>query len=474
MTQSHFKPGLAALVAGLMLTTAGAFAQQSPSDVIDAEFPFEKAVLVDGLESPHEVRAGSDGWIWVTERVGKRLIRVNPADGDTITVHQFDIPDVLEGSQAGVMGFAFHPDFGNGTDQIFVVHTYDDADRIDATRDAEDPYYHLFQKVVRLDYDAASGTVTGATDILTGIPASNDHNSGRIEFAQDGTLLLTVGDQGYNQNANFTRQIEAQRLPTADELKAGDHFAYQGKVLRFNTDGSVPSDNPTLDGVQSHVFTYGHRNAQGLAVGPDGTVYVNEHGPSSDDEINVLVAGGNYGWPYVAGFADDAHYVYANWSAAENAETLEFVQPDAGPPAVVPQVKESEWEGAATMEKPIATLFTVAADVEGDFSYFARPTVGPSSIAFYEGDAVPELAHRLLSTTMKHGALYTIDPAATGDDAVFTNYYLGANRLRDLDIADNGRTIYMVTDPAGGVLDANGVGTDQLEHRGALLVYTAK
>ena len=474
--KSYLNASVAALVAGMVLSAGSAYAKQSPADVIEAEFPFEKSVLVEGLSAPHEIRVGADGQLWVTERIGKRLIRVNSETGDIKTAHEFSIPDVLEGAQTGVMGFAFHPDFGKGTDQIFVVHTYEDAGRTDPTRpDAADPYHRLFQKVVRLDWDAATETVTGSTDVLTGIPANNDHNSGRMVFGKDGKLYLTVGDQGHNQLANYTRPIEAQRLPTAAELAAGDHFAYQGKVLRLNTDGSIPSDNPTIDGVQSHVFTLGHRNAQGIAVGPDGTIYANEHGPSSDDEINVLVSGGNYGWPHVAGHVDDSHFAYGNWSAASvDPSTLTFTQPDQGFPAEVSSQKESEWTGAAGMKTPLATLFTVGADEQFDFSYFARPTVGPSSIEFYDGDAVPQLTNTLLSTTLKHGAIYAIDPAATGDDAKFTKYYLGQNRLRDLEIADGGKTIYIVTDSAGGVLNAAGEGASGLDNPGAILVYKAK
>ena len=474
--KSYLKTGIAATIAGLLLSTSLAQAQQSPSDVIEAAFPFEKSVLVEGLNAPHEIRLGNDGQLWVTERIGKRLVRINPESGAIKVAHEFAIPDVLEGAQTGVMGFAFHPDFGKGTDQIFVVHTYEDAERTDPTRpDAADPYHRLFQKIVRLDWDAATESVTGSTDLLTGIPANNDHNSGRMVFGQDGKLYVTVGDQGHNQLANFTRPIEAQRLPTAAELAAGDHFAYQGKVLRLNTDGSVPGDNPTLDGVQSHIFTLGHRNAQGIAVGPDGTIYANEHGPSSDDEINVLVSGGNYGWPHVAGFADDSHYAYGNWSAASvDPSTLTFNQPEEGFPAEVSSQKESEWAGVADMKAPLATLFTVGADEKHDFSYFARPTVGPSSIAFYEGDAVPELSNRLLSTAMKHGAIYAIDPATAASGAKFTKYYLGENRLRDLEIADGGKTIYVVTDSAGGVLNAAGEGVGELENPGAVLVYKAK
>src|SRR3954469_18817856 len=75
-------------------------------------------------------------------------------------------------------------------------------------------------------------------------------------------------------------------------------------------DGSIPSDNPVIAGVRSHVYSYGHRNPQGLVFGPDGKLYESEHGPNTDDEINLIRAGGNYGWPYVAGYRDDQSYAF--------------------------------------------------------------------------------------------------------------------------------------------------------------------
>lgn len=235
-----------------------------------------------------------------------------------------------------------------------------------------------------LDYDQASGTLSNQTDILTSIPANNDHNSGRMEIGPDGMIYLTVGDMGHNQLVNWCRPIEAQTLPTAEQLEAGDHFAYQGKVLRLNLDGSTPDDNPEIEGVRSHVFSYGHRNPQGLAFGPDGTLYSNEHGPDTDDEINRITAGGNYGWPHVAGQQDDHFYVYARWSeASEPCDSLEWIGPSQGAPEVVPQQTESEWKAPGSHVAPIATLFTVTEPPAGceDFGYFCRPSVGPSSIA---------------------------------------------------------------------------------------------
>ena len=108
----------------------------------------------------------------------------------------------------------------------------------------------------------------------------------------------------------------------------------------LNPDGGIPDDNPVINGVRSHVYTYGHRNPQGLVFVGD-LLFEAEHGPSSDDEINLLVAGGNYGWPHVAGFRDDQGYVYGNWSAAPDCEKLAKSYFPTDIPASVPQQKLS-------------------------------------------------------------------------------------------------------------------------------------
>lgn len=384
------------------------------------------------------------------------------------------MPEITNGAQTGIMGFAFHPDFGS-TPQVFVYVSYKDEARTDPTRpDVADPYHDIFNKVVRLDYDAATGRLSNPTDVLTGIPANNDHNSGRMVIGPDGMIYLTVGDMGHNQLANWCYPIEAQTLPTAEQLGAEDYFAYQGKVLRLNLDGSIPEDNPEIEGVRSHIFSYGHRNPQGIAFAPDGTLYSNEHGPDTDDEINVIRAGGNYGWPHVAGQQDDNFYVHARWSeASEPCAQLEWIGPSQPQPDSVPQQKESEWQAPENYVAPIATMFTVTTPPAGceDFGYFCRPSIGPSSIAWYEGE-VAELNGRLLSTAMKHGSIYAFDPAA-GEGAGFTRYYLGMNRPRDIEIADGGRTIYLLTDSEGGVQTPEGQGAAGLENAGAILVYTA-
>ena len=99
-------------------------------------------------------------------------------------------------------------------------------------------------------------------------------------------------------------------------MQAQDWSSYWGKILRIDLDGGIPSDNPAINGVRSHIYSYGHRNQLGLAFAPGGLLYESEHGPSSDDEVNLILPGRNYGWPHVAGHRDDKAYTYANWSAS--------------------------------------------------------------------------------------------------------------------------------------------------------------
>ncbi len=146
-------------------------------------------------------------------------------------------------------------------------------------------------------------------------------------------------------------------LPTAEQIAAQNWTAYEGKVLRMNPDGSIPEDNPVINGVKSHIFTYGHRNHQGIAVGPNGDLYVSEHGDKTDDEFNLLEAGGNYGWPNVAGYQDGKAYQFANWSAAENCEEIDFANIEPFPSSV-PMVNESELNASANHAPLVNTLYT--------------------------------------------------------------------------------------------------------------------
>src|SRR5688572_2033025 len=269
---------------------------------------FSMRVVTTGLENPWEIAWGPDNQLWVTERRGKRVTRINPADGmKSIAVR---IPEVHESvGQDGLLGMALNPGLlqGTGNDYVYVAFTYDDS-----------PGPNLLRRIAvrRYRYDSRSRTLGAPLDLLTGLPSHDDHVSGRLIFGPDEKLYVSVGDQGSNFGANRCNLNRAQELPSQTEINAKDWTKYQGKILRLNLDGSIPRDNPLVAGVRSHIYSYGHRNPQGLVFGPDQKFYAAEHGPSSDDEVNLIEAGKNYGWPYVAGFNDDKGYVYGNWSAS--------------------------------------------------------------------------------------------------------------------------------------------------------------
>ena len=224
-------------------------------------------------------------------------------------------------------------------------------------------------------------------NVIAGLPAGNDHVAGRLKIGPDRKLYLTIGDQGHNQLGNSCFAVEAQRLPTQKEIDGKDYSVYVGKSLRLNLDGSIPKDNPKLDGVVSHVFTYGHRNPQGLDFGPDGTLYSSEQGPKTDDEVNILKPGSNYGWPNVAGLKDDKAYEYARWAEA-STPCSQLTFSDLAIHPSVPREPESAFQ--KPFVEPIATMFTVPSDFNfhdpacKGIDYICWPTVAPSSIEHYQ------------------------------------------------------------------------------------------
>lgn len=473
------------LAAALTVALATAAApQDSPDSVQPGTEGFDLRIVAEGLEGPWEVTLGPDGHLWVTERTGKRITRIDPATGAATTLA--NLPEVeAPGGQDGLLGMALDPALlqGAGRDHVYVAYTYIDPSLPpDPTvQDRESPYLHLYTKIVRLTYSPEAGTLDDPQDVIAGLPASNDHNSGRLKFGPDGMLYFTIGDQGNNQLGNWCIPIEAQRLPTQVELDAQDYAAYVGKSLRLAPDGTIPPDNPEIGGVKSHVFTYGHRNMQGIAFGPDGTLYASEQGPKTDDEINILKAGGNYGWPHVAGYADNNAYVYARWAESEETPCPDLEFSDLEVPSGVPFDRETDWDGQDTMIPPAATMFTVPndwnfADPEcGGIDFICWPTVAASSIEHYPATGgVPGWGNSLVVTTLKRGSLYRIGLDADGQSVIppFERYFQSENRFRDTAISEDGRTIYVATDPGGLAEALNGGTTTEMQNPGAILAFT--
>jgi glucose/arabinose dehydrogenase len=224
--------------------------------------------LVSGLERPWSLAFTPEGDILITEKHrGLRVVR----DGRLMPGPLAGGPaDVLAKADSGLLDIALDPDFARNRVLYLSFAEGDES----ANRTA----------VWRGRYE--EGRLVGGSVIFRAAPDKTGagHPGGRLLFLPDGTLLLTIGD-GYDYKA------------AAQDL--GSHL---GKILRLTRDGAPPSDNPFVGspGARPEIWTYGHRNAQGLALDPvTGDVWAHEHGPRGGDEINRLRAGANYGWPLV-------------------------------------------------------------------------------------------------------------------------------------------------------------------------------
>jgi PQQ-dependent dehydrogenase (s-GDH family) len=457
-------------------------AQDGPESVLQGTKEFRKSVLVSGLSGPWELTWGPDNMLWVTERTGKRISRIDPASDQqhvAITIDEVSAP----GAQDGLLGMALHPELlkNTGNDYVYAAYTYSDRSKPAITWFPEEtnPYRHLYGKIVRFTYNKANGTLSNRVDLITGLPAGNDHLSGRLKIGPDRKLYFTIGDLGHDQLGNFCIPTEAQRLPTREEIDHKAYPAYVGKSLRLNLDGSIPNDNPRLAGVVSHVYTYGHRNMEGIDFGPDGTLYASEHGPKTDDEINILKAGSNYGWPHVAGFQDGKAYEYARWSEA-STPCSQLTFSDLAIDPSVPREPESAFK--KPFVEPIATMFTVPTGYNfhdpicKGVDYICWPTVGTSGVEYYasQGKGIPGWDKVLLVTTLKRGSLYVLPLTADGKAAAghFSRYFQSENRYRDTAVSPDGRTIYIATD-SGGLAEALGGGTTTtMQNPGAILAFT--
>jgi len=209
------------------------------------------------LTTPWDLALGPEGYLWVTERQNGVVVRINPetAARDELV----NISDVSStAGQDGLLGMAIHRDFLTGSPYVFLSYTY----LVSGQR---------VQKLVRYTYqtNGNDGSLYDPLTVLDHLPSSNDHNSGRLIFGPDSKLYYTIGDQGVKDCPNNL----AQFLPTQQEIDAQNWSNYPGKILRINLDGSIPDDNPVLNGVRSHIYSYGHRNPQGIVFSANGVLF---------------------------------------------------------------------------------------------------------------------------------------------------------------------------------------------------------
>lgn len=220
----------------------------------------DMSVVAENLDIPWEIAFLPGGDMLVTERSGS-LVRIN---GDR--QQRTEIAGVSPSGEGGLLGLALHPDFSD-TGWLYLYLTSENE-------------RGLINRVVRYRFE--SDTLSEPTTIIQNIPGASYHDGGRIAFGPDGLLYITTGDAGNSDLAQ-------------------DQDSLAGKTLRLRDDGSIPDDNP----FGSAVYSYGHRNAQGLAWDDSGDLWQTEHGRSGRlsgfDELNRINAGDNYGWPVIEG-----------------------------------------------------------------------------------------------------------------------------------------------------------------------------
>jgi glucose/arabinose dehydrogenase len=237
-----------------------------PHKESDTGTEFEATVITDELKMPWSFAFMPGGDILVTERAGT-LQRLNPATGQLSLVA--GVPEVFYEGQGGLLDVALHPDFPQ-PGWVYLTYSAPLGDGRSTTRLAR----ALLEGNELRDLEVLYTTEP--------VQDTKKHYGGRLLFSGE-HLFMTMGERG--------RGELAQALDS--DL---------GKVLRFRRDGSVPADNPFVDtpGARPAIYTYGHRNPQGLARHPvSGEIWVTEHGPQGGDELNHLIPGANYGWPVI-------------------------------------------------------------------------------------------------------------------------------------------------------------------------------
>jgi len=322
---------------------------QAPDDNADPETPTEEpttqpeengetaanelTILAENLNIPWAIEQAGETF-YISERPGA-IVKVE--DGET-TRQEINLSEELATvPEAGLLGFTLSPDF-EASSNAFAYYTY--------TNDSGQ-----FNRIVSLTL--ADDVWTEEDVLLDNIPSGNIHHGGRLLIGPDDKLYATTGDAA-----------EPELAQDADSLA--------GKILRLNVDGSIPNDNPFED---SYIYTYGHRNAQGMTWLEDGTMYASEHGNQANDEINLIEPGQNYGWPLIEGTEEQENMVTpaftsgtdTTWapSGMDNANNNLYVAGLRGNEVLVFDLETEEERSVLTDYGRIRNII-----IKNDFLYF--------------------------------------------------------------------------------------------------------
>jgi PQQ-dependent dehydrogenase (s-GDH family) len=427
---------------------------------------FQQVTLspANALNDPWEITYGADGFLWITEAKGYKVVRMDPSTGVKTTVL-----DLSQGStflpaaeqsfnvqfgttqspwpQGGFAGLAMHPDFMHATDPkkyIFVsyVHTYNSTA-------ANNAGVFFTNRVVRFTYNTATAKLESPVSLCDTLPGSSDHNSQRMIIAPVGGtnyLFYASGDMGSGQFGNAAREIKSQLTAS-----------YEGKILRFNlepdTDAGtldkwIPNDNPFNAAAQSAVWSTGMRNNQGFAyavINGTGLLYGSSHGPYSDDEINIIESGKNYGHPSVIGYKSDGNY---NSSKAGS--------PTGSLPLITSEIDNATAIGT-TYRDPIFSAYAATQSSVNNMYLNSPPngswpSEGWSGMDIYTSTEIPGWKNSLVLGSLKWGRVLRLKLNSAGTAVVPTgstdtvSYFGSTNRYRDVAFASNGKDLFVVMD----------------------------
>lgn len=326
----------------------------TPGDQTD--FPGTITELSTGLVSPWGLAFLLDGSVLVSSRTNATIHRI-PATGGTPQLVGI-VPDVSFTAEGGLLGLVASPTF----DQDRSVYAYLSAQ----------PSNKIVRLTISEDYQRLEITAV----LLEGITTANRHHGGRLAIGTDGHLWITTGDA-------FTPEV-AQNLNSLN-----------GKILRIALDGSIPAGNMG----NTPIYSYGHRNVQGITFAPDGTVYASELGHRTWDELNVIRPGENYGWPQAEGIAGDL-----------GVRPLAVFHPDDCSPAGLAYAKGSLWMGALGGQRLYQIQVNNGAMIGQPISHWIRRYGRIRTV-----EVAPDGALWIL-TSNRDGATWGGTPPREGDD----------------------------------------------------------
>ena len=458
---------------------------------------FTRTVLARDLEDPWCVEYGDDGFLWVAEAKGYRVLRVNPHNASRQVVLDINsarnfprydtIPDEKDGGkpwpQGGLMGMAIHPGFTAGKPYVYLTYVYEFAgvDRGGKGADPRDSGYYFLTKIVRYRFDSLAGRLTDPKLICDSIPSSNDHNGGRLAISRVRSteyLFYSAGDMGAGQFDNAGRKNNAQ-----------DPKVYEGKILRFFTERAsgqsgtqswIPPDNPFNGNRRNAVWSLGHRNPQGLVSMPlpgGAALIASEHGPYSDDEISVIVKGGNSGHPLVIGYADGNYDDLAAGTTDKDSLPGKW---NTTYPLIIDEKQNAR--KLKNYQEPIISLYPTSRDSlvalmrafqKGDTKDKDWESLAPSGIAAYTSKLIPGWQNSVLVTSLKHGVITRLQLNASGGKVIKQEtFFKAAARYRDITVSSDGRTIFVVTDRSQITSGPSKQNSKKSELTGAIIAFT--